>query len=843
MEPQQLIQLHRAYHEAIENAERDPYRYGFSLPSWDIADEALETCRTLWLSGANRCLAGEQEIFDPVKGKSLRVDKIKEAFHVLAYDEANKCYVITGADAPFPKPAEDLFRIHLSSGEVLSCSARHRVLTSGGWKEVGDLSVGSSILGPSLGILEASQQLSYLQVPEWTIQGTYQTTYSVGGQHWIETPQDSQSGYQFSHCFCGEQPQSQEDHDLDAFPLESDALGHTDPCDTTSRSPQSSCAHSDECKSGDQACKLQHTPTELSFDLPSNQDDPPQPEALAADIECRNACTLSSPASEKSCCRETQQDVRQSGLELVHPEQASAKAQQANQFDEFSYGANRSTQYRIVKIEKLRNDKVWDFNVPVFHNYVAAGVINHNSSKTRYCAKKIVQAAVNNPKGLLYCWAQNDEISKVVQQRAVYEALPAEYRGLGSTKVASVNYSFKGGFTDKSFVLPNKTQVIFKTYTQWLQDDTILEGMELGSPEPTVQNIGSWLDEYLLGMDLIDRLMLRLATLDAKLLISFTPKDGETETVKNYRANAITLKDKVVSEGLKKETRVPLFQRNEQKNTNIVYFHSKDNPWSGYQTLLEQCTAKADDNYTLTALYGVPTKSAATMFPKFQSGNIVSSEFMKEKLKEKVTRYMCIDPAGSKPWFMVWVAVDSLGVWYIYREWPDVSHGNWAEEKNGKWVLGEACRQKLGYGVLDYVDLIRALESGEEVFERFIDPRAGAAKYSDRDGGQSDYITDLSEHSIYVAPAPRGRTATGEEEEHGLQKLQSLVSPNADGRSQLYISVDCQNLIKSFQEYDKSSRDHPLKDPLDCVRYLAEAEIEFIDPKRLRATRHGKGGY
>ena len=41
MEPEELVSLHGIYHEAIDNAEKDPYRYGFRLPHWEKAEEQL----------------------------------------------------------------------------------------------------------------------------------------------------------------------------------------------------------------------------------------------------------------------------------------------------------------------------------------------------------------------------------------------------------------------------------------------------------------------------------------------------------------------------------------------------------------------------------------------------------------------------------------------------------------------------------------------------------------------------------------------------------------------------------------------------------------------------------
>ena len=485
----------------------------------------------------------------------------------------------------------------------------------------------------------------------------------------------------------------------------------------------------------------------------------------------------------------------------------------------------------------------WEYADALLRKFRTVMLLGANrSGKTAYSARKVVEAALTNRKGLIYCFAQNHDISIQVQQKAVYEALPAEYREK-RVNDGSMSFTYKNGFSDKKCLFPNGTLISFKSYTQYQQDDTILEGMELGSPDPETDNVGAWLDEYLLGMEMIDRIMLRLATHDAKLIVSFTPKDGETETVRNYRNTATTIESRFVSEALSKPQSVPYVQHNERMNTGISYFHSKDNPWSGYKSLIEQCVAKDDDAYTLTALYGVPTSSMSGKFPRFSPDlNVLPHKVVMERI-EDATRYMVIDPAGSKPWFMTWIAVDASDTWYVYREWPDMAHGAWAQERNGKWTQGEACKQKLGYGVLDYVELIRSLEEGEKVFMRLIDPRMGASKYSSEHGGQSDYISDLENHDIIVIPAP------GIDEEPGLQAIQDKLAFKTSkpidsvNRPHFYISEECDNTLKAMQEYDGKSRDHPHKDPIDCLRYAAVYGIDYVSENSLLATAPKKGGY
>ena len=54
MKPEALAGLYDIYHQAIENSQRDPYRYGFKLPHWKKAEELLGEFNELLVSGGNR---------------------------------------------------------------------------------------------------------------------------------------------------------------------------------------------------------------------------------------------------------------------------------------------------------------------------------------------------------------------------------------------------------------------------------------------------------------------------------------------------------------------------------------------------------------------------------------------------------------------------------------------------------------------------------------------------------------------------------------------------------------------------------------------------------------------
>lgn len=462
----------------------------------------------------------------------------------------------------------------------------------------------------------------------------------------------------------------------------------------------------------------------------------------------------------------------------------------------------------------------------------------NRSAKTSGGAWMVVRCAMENPNSLIVCFSQNAELSVLVQQSAIYKALPAELKSktLGANEY--ISYTTQNGFAGNGFILPNGSRILFKTYSQFTQNQTVLEGLELGCYDPKTTNLGAWCDEYLGGPELINTLSFRLATRDAKLLLTFTPIDGYTETIRQYLDNAVTEESKV-AEALKGAS-VPYIQRSLKKNAYVLYMHTKDNPFSGYERVLEEARNKNDDDWIKTRLYGIPTKSATTLFPRFNTSiNVIAHDKIPTK---GVTRYMVIDPAGRKNWFMCWIAVDATDTWYVYREWPDINVGEWGTWRGSKWGAGEGAKS-LGYGIRDYVDLINRMEVGENIYERLIDPRLGQAKYS-HEWGQSSIIEDLADAGVICVPAP------GLDEADGLTALQTKMAYNqnapidAINRPHFYVSDRCQNIIWALQEYTGAGGpDEQAKDPIDVIRYAAVAAIYFCDENNMKTVSNRKGGY
>lgn len=474
----------------------------------------------------------------------------------------------------------------------------------------------------------------------------------------------------------------------------------------------------------------------------------------------------------------------------------------------------------------------------------------NRSGKTEFAAWAVVKAAVENPDSTIFCFAQNAKVSIRQQQSAVWKNLPVEYRKKILGEVANVSYTRKNGFTDSSFILPNGSQVIFLTYSQFQQDDTILEGAELGSKDAKWINIGVWLDEYLGGPALIDTLRNRLATRDSKMIVTFTPLKGWTEVVRTYLEGAKTMEE-APAELLDGEM-VPTLQKCKHRSATVHYFHSISNPFGGYERLKRNLKGRPRAEVLVRA-YGIPTKSHTAAFPKFsETVNVVPHEMVPTT---GVTRYHIIDPAGRKNWFMAWIAVDAMGCRWIYREWPSTDIGEWAEPGDGEeWKPGPGSEGQ-GFGLRTYIETVYQEEGrnydkdkdewtgGEEIYERLIDPRLGAAKYQ-REDGDSCIIQDLDELDFVVKPAP------GNDIEDGLQRINDRLdydtAQDIDGtnRPMLYISEECPNMIAAFGNYTgQGGKDEAWKDPIDCVRYAEAAEIDHFQEGSLAVTRTGAGGY
>jgi hypothetical protein len=474
----------------------------------------------------------------------------------------------------------------------------------------------------------------------------------------------------------------------------------------------------------------------------------------------------------------------------------------------------------------------------------------NRSGKTTGCAKMLMEAVMQNNDGHIVCFSQNADTSIKVQQAAIWEMMPKEFRRKTKSTEGYINFSMQNGFTGSSFIFPDtRTRVDFKTYTQYSNNQTILEGFEFGFKKHGGNNIGAWLDEYLGDAALVNTLRFRLATRNSKMLIGFTPIDGYTPFVAEYIKGAETLQTKN-AELLDRE--VPVKQYSPDRDASIVYLHSDENPFGGYSRIAKDLRNRPEEEILVRA-YGIPVKSMTSLVPMFNSEvNVLSDEKNRYNMRfpdissSAFTCYQVVDPAGARNYVAIWAGVNEDGEVYIRREWPDrQTYGEWAEFGDPKWKYGPAAK-KIGLDVAGYVELFQEIEDdlGIEVFERIGDSRFFAKENENND----DLFTVFSDYDMHFVPSD------GRNEELGINALDEwfAYNPNAEidlaNRPMCYIHKDCGNLIDSLINYNsRGKQDEPLKDFFDVIRYLRMSASGdgpmHIDKWDFQSSLKSTGGY
>jgi len=332
----------------------------------------------------------------------------------------------------------------------------------------------------------------------------------------------------------------------------------------------------------------------------------------------------------------------------------------------------------------------------------------------------------------------------------------------------------------------------------------------------------------------------------AKMIITFTAVDGYSSTVKEYLVGART--EKWAEAPLLDNRLVPIVQQCKRESAKVVYFHTSENPYAGYDQMVQTLTGAPEDEILCRA-YGVPTKPVKSKFPKFNDQvNVLSMDkipfLMKHSADDSryilnpdadVSIYHGIDPAGAKPWSMLWMGVTPQAM-YIFHEYPDISFGKWADVTKGKrGVPGDACKPN-GYGILDYIELINHIEEQygiEHVFERIIDPRFGAARIQSAQAATS-IIDDLHEHGMDVVPATSKSIDDGIQDMNDALAYDDTKPIDSLNHPKLYIADTCENFIYCVQEYTgEFGKDEVTKDPIDCCRYIIGENACYVNEDDL----------
>lgn len=336
---------------------------------------------------------------------------------------------------------------------------------------------------------------------------------------------------------------------------------------------------------------------------------------------------------------------------------------------------------------------------------------SNRSSKSEYAAKKTMKVLAGREGARTWSFADKDEVSIARQQPLFVKYMPLDIRRelirtgkFVRPPFTKVKWTQANGFTESTFVLPGGAQHWFKNYKQ---EESELEGDQLD---------GVWLDE-LRNPNLLKIIRTRMGDRGGIIIVTFTSVDDNysgivneydkgSRTVLEVPAELLPAKDEDGRLTGKFEN-VPRIKvagpgSDGDQRANIVYFHITDNPYYGYDAALaiwkktkQAVRFGADRFYSLyrrairskilSRVYGLLTGGATTQCPRFREAVHVVDH---EKVPRHGTNYHIVDPVDGRNWFMLWVRIDPRGRWYVYREWPSYSPGDWPNLSPSAYVHG-----------------------------------------------------------------------------------------------------------------------------------------------------------
>lgn len=520
----------------------------------------------------------------------------------------------------------------------------------------------------------------------------------------------------------------------------------------------------------------------------------------------------------------------------------------------------------------------------------------NRSSKSQWAADRVVRTLVKYPGTRIVAICQKMETSRQVMQDYIWSELPKEIKALNKKRdprnIYHVHRSKATGFGDPPrIVFPahgeRASELIFLTYTQ---DPADYEGIQLGNPwVPGV--LGYWADESL-PLPWLTLLRYRSVTCDAKGIWTFTVLRGMTQTL-----------DDALGAGKVVETRpaelladrqnlpdipkghMPTVQHGAAPETAVVYFHTDENPFAGYERLKRELAGRSVETIERRA-YGFPRAVRGRRFRNFGAWNMVKPE----DVPLEGTNYLHVDPADARNWFMVWLRVTPTGHIYAWAEWPSVGElGEWAvaternPDEGGSGWDGDPgpAQETLGYGVARYKRLMLNIEEEEwkrmgsagtfgnagtfgtgparagaggarqpYVYRRTVDRRFGPSPIT-LPGG----LTTLAEvTSLWQqlneeqpgAPALPFDLASGAGlEEDGAEMIQGALDFDRERAidpilncPRLFVSERCSNLAWALANYTgRDGQKGACKDPIDCLRDSFTSGLEYIPPLSRQVVR------
>ena len=188
------------------------------------------------------------------------------------------------------------------------------------------------------------------------------------------------------------------------------------------------------------------------------------------------------------------------------------------------------------KVEKLRWDFVFDFTVPIYHNYICAGLIHHNSGKSHIAAFIVSCHAT----GIYPSWWQGIRFSDP-PSIGVVSITAEQLRKSSQKKLMGEFYNLGTGFIPKDKIIRTTSRqgVVGALDTALIRHVsggiTKIEFMLNEQGQEKFMGFEwnfCWGDEEL-DKEVFDEIKMRLLDLGGYMLLSFAPLKGQTDLIQH----------------------------------------------------------------------------------------------------------------------------------------------------------------------------------------------------------------------------------------------------------------------------------------------------------------------
>jgi len=416
-------------------------------------------------------------------------------FPVMAWDGEKQ--VETMAVEPIRKPSELCYRVWLANGQWFDCAGEHRLLTKSGWFFFSDL------------------RPFYPALPE-SIEGIGQITRFEDVLHWLRKSVNSLGDCPVSHHLYGGQLLSEEESGILHAPLRADVLQRD---------------FALFCEGG--LANIYTSTRQQELALPSILGVALQNVGRIAAFQDPCVCTSAQPRHEYS------QNAAQPGLESSS---VIRSIHGAELYQSFALVSPFMCSNEIVAYQPIGVHDIYDFTVPDYGNYIASGVVHHNTEGMGgyETALHLTGKYPNWWDGRSFdkhvrFWAAgktNETTRDIVQSKLFGEVL-----GSGPTKRVSGTGLIPGENIEEITWKAGVSNLIDTAQIRHESGGISMIGLKSyqqgrGSFEGTEQD-GIWLDEEP-PMDIYGECLIRTATTDGLIYLTFTPLEGISEVVLQF---------------------------------------------------------------------------------------------------------------------------------------------------------------------------------------------------------------------------------------------------------------------------------------------------------------------